>query len=142
MHKWIAAMLACAVLTTLSVVGAQNTPPEDKAKTQGDIMNERAKACEGLKDGALQECMENYVGPSRDVSTSEAEHKPTPNSDNKAAPDSKDKAANDNKGQQAHGEKEHDGTSQVDTLRSNKRAPVGPIRSGPEKKSGSDQKQQ
>jgi hypothetical protein len=141
MYKWIAAMLACASLTTLSVVGAQNTPPEGKAKTQGDIMNERAKACEGLRDGALQECMDNYVGPSRDLSTSEADQKTTPNSDHKAASDSKDKAATD-KEQQAHGEKEHDGSSQVDTLRSNKRAPVGPIRSGPEQKSGGDQKQQ
>ena len=38
MTKMIALMSACALLTTISVVDAQNPPRDDKAKTQGDIM--------------------------------------------------------------------------------------------------------
>src|SRR5689334_25283986 len=93
MNKMIVLMSACAVLTTVSVVDAQDTPRDDKAKTQGDIMNERAHACEGLKGPALQQCMENYVGPSKDA--------------NSGGPESA--AAPDQKGSE---QKSHDGTEQ------------------------------
>ena len=107
MYRMIAAMLTCALLTSLTVVDAQDT--HDNAKTPGDIMRERAQACHGLKDTALRECLDNYVGPARDA-TSEAEQK-TP------AKDVKD---------QAEGKAEHDGSSEVDMTKASKRGPVGP----------------
>ena len=107
MYRMIAAMLTCALLTSLTVVDAQDT--HDNAKTPGDIMRERAQACHGLKDTALRECLDNYVGPGRDV-TSDAEQK---------APDKNVK-------DQADGKVDHDGSSQVDMTKSNKRGPVGP----------------
>jgi hypothetical protein len=72
MYKMIAAMSTCALLTTLTVVDAQDNRGENKAKTQGDLMRESAQACEGLKDDALQECLQNYVGP-EGVTTGETE---------------------------------------------------------------------
>jgi hypothetical protein len=115
MYKMIAAMLTCALMTTLTVVNAQE-PSGEKAKTQADIMRERAKACEGLKDTALQECLDNYVGPSRDATTGQAEQK--------TAPDTKAKNP-------AAAGAEHDGSSPVDMKDADKRAPVGPIKSAP-----------
>jgi hypothetical protein len=119
MTKMIALMSACALLTTITVVDAQDTPRDDKAKTQGDIMNERAHACGGLKGLALQECLENYVGPAKDADNSAPE--------SAAAPEHK----NEQKSKEQADGAEHDGSTQVDTMRSNKRAPVGPIKSGP-----------
>jgi hypothetical protein len=109
MYRMIAAMLTCAVLTSLSVVDAQDTRSGDNLKTRADIMRERDQACHGLKDAALRECLDNYVGPARDA-TSEAEQK-TP------AKDVKD---------QAEGKAEHDGSSEVDMTKASKRGPVGP----------------
>lgn len=74
MYRMIAAMVVCASMTTLSVE-AQDTG-KDKAKTQSDIMRERAKACEGYRDQALQQCLDNYVGPRRDDTTGEVETSP------------------------------------------------------------------
>jgi hypothetical protein len=125
MGKMIVAITACAFLTTLTVVDAQDTSG-DKAKTQGDIERERAQACEGLKGTALEECMDNYVGPKRDITTGDSE---------RAAPSEEQKKRDaEQKGRDAAAGAEHDGSSNVDTQRSYKRAPVGPIRSGPEKK--------
>lgn len=112
------ACAACALMTTLTVVDAQD-PSSEKAKTQADIMRERAKACEGLKDAALQECLDNYVGPSRDATTGQAEQKTRP----------------DTKAQDPASGGEHDGSSQVDMKDADKRAPVGPMKSGPGDKS-------
>jgi hypothetical protein len=125
MNKMIVLMSACAVLTTFSVVDAQDTPRDDKAKTQGDIMNERAHACEGLKGPALQQCLDNYVGPARDANSGAPE--------SAAAPEQKNQSSEQKSKEQADGA-EHDGSTQVDTMRSNKRAPVGPIKSGPGEK--------
>jgi len=125
MNKMIALMSACALLTTISVVDAQNPPRDDKAKTQGDIMNERAHACEGLKGASLQECLQNYVGPRKDADNSAPE--------SAAAPEQKNQSSEQKSKEQADGA-EHDGSTQVDTMRSNKRAPVGPIKSGPGEK--------
>src|SRR4249920_2358133 len=119
MYKMIAAMLACALLTTLTVVGAQDKPSEHKGKTQGDISRERSQACEGLKDQAMQECLDSYVGPSRDL-TSETDHDAT---DSK-----KGNAVADKKAQDAAGSTAEGGTGNVDMTKSNKRGPVGPMR--------------
>jgi hypothetical protein len=75
MYRMIAAMVVCASMTTLDVAQAQDAG-KDKAKTQADIMRERAKACEGYHDQALQECLDNYVGPRRDDTTGEVESNP------------------------------------------------------------------
>jgi hypothetical protein len=104
----IAAMLTCALLTSLTIVDAQDAHSNDNAKTDGDIMRERAQACQGLQDDALRECLDNYVGPARDA-TSEAEKKAPAN----------------NLKDQAEGKAEHDGSSQVDMTKANKRGPVG-----------------
>lgn len=110
MYRMIAAMLTCALLTSLTVVDAQDTRINDNAKTRGDIIRERDQACHGLKDAALRECLDNYVGPARDA-TSDAEQK-----------EPSGKSVKD----QAEGEAEHDGSSQVDMTKANKRGPVGP----------------
>lgn len=104
MYKMIAAMLTCALLTTLTVVDAQDSHSDNKAKTQSDIMREREQACQGLKDDALQECLQNYVGPERDRTTGEAERKPPA----------------DRRAQDPAGGVEDDGSSRVDTTKSNK----------------------
>ena len=104
MYRMIAAMLTCALLTTLTVVDAQDNHSDNKAKTQGDIMREREQACEGLKDAALQECMQNYVGPERDRMTGEVERKPPA----------------DRRAQDPAGGVEDDGSPHVDTTSSNK----------------------
>ena len=109
MYKTIAAMLSCALLTSLTVVDAQDTKSDSKAKTQDDIMRERAQACEGLKDAALRECLDNYVGPKRDA-TSNAEQK----------------SPGRNVEEQAEGKADHDGSSSVDMRKADKRGPVGP----------------
>ena len=104
MYRMIAAMLTCALLTTLTVVDAQDNHSDNKAKTQGDIMREREQACEGLKDAALQECLQNYVGPERDRTTGEVESKPSA----------------DRRAQDPAGGVEDDGSSRVDSTNSNK----------------------
>jgi hypothetical protein len=123
MGKMIVAMTACALLTTLTVVDAQDNSGE-KAKTQGDIARERAQACEGLKGQALEECMDNYVGPKRDITTGDT--------GNAAPEQQKGQETADQKGRDAGAGAEHDGSSKVDMQRANKRAPVGPIKSGPD----------
>jgi hypothetical protein len=122
MLKMTVAMLACTLLTTLSVVDAQDGK-ERKAKTQGDINRERAKACEGLREDALRECLDNYVGPSRDATTSQEQ-----------ADGSSSKSDQNKNGDDAAQGGEHDGSSPVDMSTAKKRAPIGPIRSGPENK--------
>ena len=119
MGRMIAAMLTCALLTTLTVVDAQDTKSQ-RAKTQADIMRERAHACAGLRDEALQECLENYVGPSTDATTGEDAHGAA---DDKKAHDGEIRNAED---------VEHDRSAHGDMTESKKRAPVGPIRGGPE----------
>jgi len=114
MGRMIAAMLTCALLTTLTVVDAQDTKGQ-KAKTQADIMRERAQACAGLRDEALQECLENYVGPSRDATTAE---------------DAQEKA-HDGETRNAE-DVERDGSAHGDMTKSKKRAPVGLVRGGTE----------
>jgi hypothetical protein len=118
MYKMIAAMLTCALLTTLTVVDAQDKPSEHKGKTQGEISRERGQACEGLKGQAMQECLDNYVGPSRDLS-SETED---------AGDSKKANAVDDKKAQDAAGSTSEDSAAKVDMTKSNKRGPVGPMR--------------
>jgi hypothetical protein len=130
MNKMIVLMSACAVLTTLTVVDAQEVR-DDKAKTQGDIMNERAHACEGLKGLALQQCMENYVGPSRDANSGAPESAAAPDQKGREGSEQKSRDATEQKSKEQAAGAEHDGSTQVDTQRSYKRAPVGPIKSGP-----------
>jgi len=122
MYKMIAAMLACALMTTLTVVDAQDKPSEHKGKTQGDISRERSQACEGLKGEAMHECLNNYVGPTRDL-TSETEHD---------AADSKKAEGVDDKKAQDAGSAQESGAGNVDMTKSNKRGPVGPMRDQPE----------
>ena len=123
MYRVIAAMLTCALLTTLTVVDAQDKPSEHKGKTQGDISRERSQACEGLRDQAMQECLDSYVVPSRDL-TSETDHDTT---DSKKA-----NAVDDKKAQDAAGSTAEGGTGNVDMTKSNKRGPVGPMRDKPD----------
>ena len=108
---------------------AQDKPSDHKAKTQSDIMRERGQACEGLKDQAMQECLDNYVGPTRDATTSESEQQ-APADGRKA------NAVDDKKAQDPAGGAAENGGAKVDMTKSNKRGPVGPMRDGP-----GDQKQ-
>ena len=119
MGRMIAAMLTCAMLTTLTVVDAQDTKGQ-KAKTQADIMRERSQACAGLRDEALQECLDNYVGPSRDATTGEDAH---------GSSDDKKAHAGENRNSE---DAEREGSANGDMTKSKKRAPVGPIRGGSE----------
>ena len=116
MLRMIAAMSACALLTTLSIADGQDKQG-DNAKTDSEIMRERAHACEGLKDEALEQCLQNYVGPARDATSASGAQPP-------AAP-------KQDRGQGAE-DAEHDGSSPADMTKS--RAPVGPIKSGPDEK--------
>ena len=129
MMKITAAILTCALLTTLSPANAKDTQDseDNKAKTQSDIMRERAKACEGLHEQALRQCLDNYVGPSRDVNTSESE-----------AGVNQGKSEEKKKSEDAAQGGEHDGSSDVDMTTAKKRGPVGPMRSGPEDKQHKD----
>ena len=109
MYRMIAAMLTCALMASLTVVDAQDTKSDSKAKTQDDIIRERARACEGLKDRAMRECLDDYVGP-KSGATSNAEQQ----------------SAGRNAEEQAEGKAEHDGSSSVDMTKADKRGPVGP----------------
>ena len=122
-YKMIAAMLVCASLSTLTVVDAQDKPSEHKGKTQSDIGRERMQACEGLRDQAMQECLDNYVGPSRDANTSEAEH---------TGADGKVNGAGDKKKKDVGEDAAQSGAANVDMTKSNKRGPVGPMRDRPQ----------
>ena len=123
MYKMVAAMLTCALLTTLTVVDAQDKASEHQGKTQGDISRERSQACEGLKGQAMHDCLDNYVGPARDL-TSDTEGDAA---DNKKATGMDDKKAQDPAGSAPEG-----GTGNVDMTKSNKRGPVGPMRDKPD----------
>jgi hypothetical protein len=129
MMKMTAVILSCSLLTTLGVVDAKDTKDSEdhQAKTQGDIMRERAKACEGLHEQALRTCLDNYVGPSRDLNTSDTE-----------AGGNQGKSEDNKKSEDAAQGGEHDGSSQVDMTKAKKRGPVGPMRSGPEDKQHKD----
>jgi hypothetical protein len=109
MYRMIAAMLTCALLTSLTVVDAQDTRINDNVKTRATSCASVAQACHGLKDAALRECLDNYVGPGRDATSDVEQQGP--------AKDVKE---------QAEGEAEHDGSSQVDMTKAKKRGPVGP----------------
>ena len=129
MMKMTAAIFSCALLTTLSAANAKDTQDseDNKGKTQSDIMRERAKACEGLHEQALRQCLDNYVGPSRDVDTSESD-----------AGGNQGNSEEKKKSEDAAQGAEHDGSSDVDMTKAKKRGPVGPTRSGPEDKQHKD----
>jgi hypothetical protein len=118
MLRMIAAMSAYALLTTLTIADGQDKQGGN-AKTDAEIMRERAHACEGLKDAALEQCLQNYVGPARDAtSASDARPPAAPKQDRR---------------QEAEGA-EHDASSPADMTKTQKRAPVGPVKSGPDEK--------
>lgn len=62
MARLLSCILAVVLGCGLSTASAQDSD-SDKARTAGQIMQKREKACEGLKGEALQECRLNYVGP-------------------------------------------------------------------------------
>jgi hypothetical protein len=50
--------LACALLMS-SAQGAES----ENAQSAGDISHKRNQACKGLKGAAMEQCMNDYVGP-------------------------------------------------------------------------------
>ena len=68
MSRLLTGILVVALGCGLSAANAQDGD-SDKARTAGQIMQKREKACEGLKGEALEECRSNYVGPEPKSST-------------------------------------------------------------------------
>ena len=124
MIKLTIGVATAALCLGWQVAQAQTDPSDHEPKSQGQILKEQGKACEGLKGAELKDCMANYVGPQKDSAANI-------DSAEKAPAGTSGAAANDAK--QKDSGKDDDGSGKVDMKESEKRGPVGPMKDSPNK---------
>ena len=123
MIKLTIGVATAALCLGWQVVHAQADPSDHEPKSQGQILKEQSKACEGLRGAELKDCMANYVGP----------EKASANVDSAEKAPAKAAGASSSDAKQSDGSKDDEGSGKVDMKESEKRGPVGPMKDSPDK---------
>lgn len=79
MARMSAAMLIAVLASApYPVIADEDSTYMGKPKSQQDILREREQACQGLKGEARNECLANYVGPTREKPAGTWKRPPNP----------------------------------------------------------------